>query len=102
MECWGHSAPMTDWNTCSGTETKNGEDSGHGEFGLTGFTHSKSARSKTVYFQDLAYTVMNLHVLRSVQPAPLEEEEDGIVLVNPYLHWLQAMFLGMSIWGSGV
>ena len=47
---------------------------GHGEFGSTGFTHSKSAkvqRVKPSTFQDLACTVMNLHVLRSVQPAPL-------------------------------
>ena len=70
----GHSAPMTDWNTYSGTENKNGEDSGAWGVWFNRvhtFEVGKGQEVKPSTFQDLAYTVMNLHVLRSVQLAPL-------------------------------
>ena len=49
----GHSAPMTDWNTYSGTENKDGEDAGAWGVWFNRvhtFEVGKGQESKTVYF----------------------------------------------------
>ena len=86
---------MTDWNTYSGTENKNGEDfQGMGSL-VQQVPHSKSAvKVKPSTFQDLAYTVMNLHVYGLSNRRLLQEEEDGIVLVNPDTHVAASYVLG--------